>query len=100
MGPNIWTHIKSEHLHQRSHMFPTLGLHPHLDHGVGGLTKSLGGRGDERCRGDQALSPLAVVSRVPGLVRHLALAHLDRMVMWLRLVGNGMFKRHHHCLPS
>ena len=63
-----------------------MGLHLHLDHSVGSLTESLGGRGDERCRGDQALSPLAVVSGVPGLVRHLALAHLDRMVLWLRLV--------------
>ena len=97
MGPNIWTHIKSEHLHQRSHMFPTLGLHPHLDHGVGGLTKSLGGGGDKSCRRDEALSPLAVVSGVPRLVRHLALAHLDRVVLWLRLVGNGLFKS---CLPS
>ena len=97
MGPNFWTQMQSEHLYLRSRMFPTLSLHLHLDHGVGGLTKSLGGGGDKSCRRDQALSPLAVVSGVLRLVRHLALAHLDRVVLWLRLVGNGLFKS---CLPS
>ena len=97
MGPNFWTQMQSEHLYLRSRMFPTLSLHLHLDHGVGGLTKSLGGGGDKSCRRDEALSPLAVVSGVPRLVRHLALAHLDRVVLWVRLVGNGLFKS---CLPS
>ena len=69
----------------------------YLDRSVGGLTKSLGGGGDKSGRREEALSPLAVVSGVPRLVRHLALAHLDRVVLWLRLVGNGLFKS---CLPS
>ena len=77
-----------------------MGLHLHLDHSIGSLAESLGGRGNQRCRGDQALSPLAVVSGVPGLVRRLALDHLDRVVLWLRWEGNGLFKSDYRCLPS